>query len=740
MRTLRLSLSGSLGSEQILIVGAEWVHGREPPQSALMADVDDLLLQILKDGDPEWFGLDFAIVGALKPHFHNALLLQAAFDDEGEALQLISSLGIEGLQPKVFPEWAACLEKWRHSREGSFKRARRSQAKISCSIGFPIRAASLPPACSLDTFLIPQVLLKVSRFRSTASKASALALNDEGRDSIEAREKHRWSALWLEFFQNAGLPVWDVLKGTSSPEIAGLRIFGSLRSRTLRARYRKFKKVAQWMYITKNYFFPLGVADMLDFMESTKDGAGKCHSDGVAAALHFAERVGAVPNLDRISLSPLWLSALKSYQQEAQSIAPTSRKATIPSVAMIMAWELTLVATSSDFRWRIMSWIRLLKIWGCFRYDDVQGIDVSRLRLSEFGLSGVLSRTKTTGPGRKVVEVPFFIDVCCDLTRSGWMKAGWELWQATAGPFDRDYFLQEFDLSGGGFRRKMMGYEMCSAWNRRMLGELHSPVRIVGREWGFSDSLLLAPGGVSALWTEHSDRHFLPSASSQAGVPKPERDYLGRWGIMNQESDAYNLSARFIVASIQKKTVLYLFRGVPGLDETDLMESLSEFATKLGHDSVEILRAHKVMFGEPTLGGRNLHQDLLEPRVPPTDLVVPDACAIVGLSPKVANEPDAIPAPKDSPFWVSISRKSQFRRLHKRLGGCGQLQWAVTSSEDVQVISPGCADAYCRSCWPVKGPRASDPPSLDKVQFCDEAGDTASSSASSSSSESDKSA
>ena len=479
---------------------------------------------------------------------------------------------------------------------------------------------------------------------------------------------------------------------------------------------------------------------MLDFMESTKDGAGKCHSDGVAAALHFAERVGCVPDSSRISLSPLWLSALKSYKQEAQSSSPAVKKATIPSVAMIISWELTLVNPLTPFKWKIMSWIRLLKIWGCFRYDDVQGIDASRLRLTKFGISGVLSRTKTTGPGRKVIEVPFIIDVCCDLSRSGWMAAGWELWQATAGPFNRDYFLPEFDLSEKGFRKKMMSYEMCSALNRRLLSELHAPLRSVGRVWRLSTSLLLAPDEIASLWTEHSERHFLPTASSQAGVPKHDRDYLGRWGIMNQESDSYNLSARFIVANIQKKTVLYIFRGVPGLDDTDLMETLAEFAKKMGRDSVEILSAHRVMFGEPTIGGCNLHQDLLEPQELPTESELPEILALGDNPPSEGKAREVAPSPTTSPFWVSLSRKSQFRRLHKRLGGCGQLQWTVASTEDVFEVTPGCADAYCKLCWPSRGPKASDPPGIEKVQTCDVSGDTVSSSASSSSSETDQAA
>ena len=50
----------------------------ESPQSvaASAPDVNALLRWVLDEGDPEWFGLDFTIVGGLKPHFKKALILQ----------------------------------------------------------------------------------------------------------------------------------------------------------------------------------------------------------------------------------------------------------------------------------------------------------------------------------------------------------------------------------------------------------------------------------------------------------------------------------------------------------------------------------------------------------------------------------------------------------------------------------------------------------------------------------------
>ena len=59
------------------------------------------------------------------------------------------------------------------------------------------------------------------------------------------------------------------------------------------------------------------------------------------------------------------------------------------------------------------------------RVSDLQGIDVSRLRLFRDGLKGFLVKTKTTGPDKKVAEVPFFIGRCVGLSgRTGFSVFG----------------------------------------------------------------------------------------------------------------------------------------------------------------------------------------------------------------------------------------------------------------------------------------------------------------------------
>ena len=51
-----------------------------------------------------------------------------------------------------------------------------------------------------------------------------------------------------------------------------------------------------------------------------------------------------------------------------------------------------------------------------------------------------------------------------------------------------------------------------------------------------------------------------------------------------------------------------------------------------------------------------------------------------------------------APYWVSISRKTGFKRLHKT-NGCGIRPESVHRSEPVFTIDSKVADKKCQLCW-----------------------------------------
>eukprot|EP00969_Alexandrium_andersonii_P209704 9263291-Alexandrium_andersonii.AAC.1 len=55
---------------------------------------------------------------------------------------------------------------------------------------------------------------------------------------------------------------------------------------------------------------------------------------------------------------------------------------------------------------RAFAWVKFVKVWAALRSDDLQGLLPAELRLLPSGLEGMLGRTKTCGPGRRVRWLP----------------------------------------------------------------------------------------------------------------------------------------------------------------------------------------------------------------------------------------------------------------------------------------------------------------------------------------------
>ena len=54
---------------------------------------------------------------------------------------------------------------------------------------------------------------------------------------------------------------------------------------------------------------------------------------------------------------------------------------------------------------------------------------------------------------------------------------------------------------------------------------------------------------------------------------------------------------------------------------------------------------------------------------------------------------------KEYPFWISISRRTGFRRLHKKSSACGIQYWTVASYEEVEHMPKEGVDAWCKLCF-----------------------------------------
>ncbi len=93
----------------------------------------------------------------------------------------------------------------------------------------------------------------------------------------------------------------------------------------------------------------------------------------------------------------------------AQDDAEAVKKAPRLPVLVLGALECKVMNTSVALGMRLVAWLRLLKVFGSLRWDDLQRLRQRDVALRLGGLAGRLTQTKTSGAGKKVRDLPLFM-------------------------------------------------------------------------------------------------------------------------------------------------------------------------------------------------------------------------------------------------------------------------------------------------------------------------------------------
>ena len=159
-----------------------------------------------------------------------------------------------------------------------------------------------------------------------------------------------------------------------------------------------------------------------------------------------------------------------------------------PRMPIVLVVELeTLVNASADAigvdkTRAIVAWMRLLKLYGAMRADDLQRVRPDSVSLGESGLVLKLLRTKVSGPGKRVRELMVFVPVGTGIHNTTWMTIGYDLWKSIA-VMDADFFLPRPTADLAGFTKSM-----ASRNDLATLGTWCAMSIDQGRPWGLGGS------------------------------------------------------------------------------------------------------------------------------------------------------------------------------------------------------------------------------------------------------------
>ena len=145
------------------------------------------------------------------------------------------------------------------------------------------------------------------------------------------------------------------------------------------------------------------------------------------------------------------------------------------------------------------------------------------------------------------------------------------------------------------------------------------------------------------------------------------------------------------VVQVQQQVNRSLCEGDPGYDEGELWDEFAAFLESRGEEAEQIVnrrRIFKTGTKGPFLGGV---WPMME-EVGPEDAQEDQPAADPPLKPEPSRE-DVL----DPPYFVSISRRSDFRRLRKNYC-CGVMPGQCYKVEWVHEVKSSTADAHCKHC------------------------------------------
>ena len=308
---------------------------------------------------------------------------------------------------------------------------------------------------------------------------------------------------------------------------------------------------------------PTSGEQLVDYLLAREEeGMGATVPLSVGKGVAWFERLGGFDPDTWMSSSPLVETVVRDLLRKLEEGAPPRKRAPRMLSAFIPALEKIVVSRSKSAHLRAGAWVKLLKIWSSLRFDDVAHMRREAIQSYDGKLSGLMRRTKTTGGGKRVKELPFHVSENAWVEHEGWLKAGQEaLGRAVGGSYQ--LLVPAGCSRGAAVGDYVMSYQEAVAWTTEVMQEMKDP-----------GGNRLIPHGWERFWTEHSERATLSSGLAAIGVQKPDRDLLGRW--KPEGSDQY---VRTYNAAVSRMQAMYaehvrLGKGYTAYDEGAVLEEL----------------------------------------------------------------------------------------------------------------------------------------------------------------------
>ena len=513
-----------------------------------------------------------------------------------------------------------------------------------------------------------------------------------------------------ELLTEGQAPVLEQLRMSSDPRRALLGIMGKTRLATAKKYLRYWNMFRGWLIIERGYPWPKTAADLVDYIFVLKDKPCRPTVPQVwyQAVCWMFRKAGLEGEDWLVGKSSVIENLAQILADLARGQAPTSQAARYP-IVVLAALEVYIANPSQPPLKRILAGSMLFRSWGTLRLDDLQHMQRSTLRQMGGLVITELGCTKTTGPGKRVRQLPVAVSEEAQLLPLAWLAEFLSLIQEFL-PKDRDYLLDEPTKDCRGTTDRRLTHPQATALCKRIISELRVPI-LKGSRWVAGEERVVPPL-LEDLFSQHSGRAVLPSMSIHVEGDKSKRDCLGRW--KPSASDDYVRTYRSVVAAIQVKTAKAVQSGNPDVTkEHDIIDRAArhlrerkklseEEISKVCGEWTKTMEAFTVYLTQKW--GESIEVDS-------TPLNLLAEASLAKIKPLNDSVRTRNRIARGERYLIAYSRNKRIARLHRTVKGC---YWAGVEIKDVWVgdsVDPTMYNRRCKFCWPElleKGKRSSE--------------------------------
>ena len=207
---------------------------------------------------------------------------------------------------------------------------------------------------------------------------------EEERGARLQRLLEIWTGQLLEELRHMDAPVLKKLESCLDRVAAERMLPGKTRATTVKRYVSYYRQWRQWLHEAKSVSMPGTEADLIDYlMARWEEPCGRTIPEVLLKSVTWMERVAEFPDSSRTTTGrAVW--SIKDRIVEALSIdAPVTKRAPRYPVFLLAAIERYVMDESEPAIWRVLAWAKLVKVWACLRWDDLQEIKPAELTFAD---------------------------------------------------------------------------------------------------------------------------------------------------------------------------------------------------------------------------------------------------------------------------------------------------------------------------------------------------------------------